>query len=112
MDGSPRTFCPIHPTLIVLMKNWHLIAYDIRDPKRLRLTATLLEGYGQRIQYSLFRCHLTSRLLQKVRWELTQILSTEDSLLIIPLCDHCAAKITVDGRPAQWDSYSSSYGMI
>ena len=31
------------------MKHWHLISYDVRDPKRLRKVAKMLEGYGTRI---------------------------------------------------------------
>ena len=32
-------------------KNWHLISYDVRDSRRLRLVARILEGYGERVQY-------------------------------------------------------------
>ncbi len=39
----------------------HLIAYDIRDPKRLRRVAKTMEGFGIRMQYSVFVCDLTSR---------------------------------------------------
>ncbi len=94
------------------MKGWYIIAYDVRDPKRLRLTANLLESYGQRIQYSLFRCQLNSRLLQKIRWELAQILEKEDSLLIIPLCSTCAGKITLDGRPAGWEEGHAPFEIV
>jgi len=66
-------------------KNWYLISYDIRDPKRLSQTARHLEGYGARVQYSLFRCRLTVRQLERLQWELTPILAPEDDLLIIGL---------------------------
>lgn len=39
----------------------HLVAYDIRDPKRLRQVAKIMEGFGIRMQYSVFVCDLTSR---------------------------------------------------
>ncbi len=39
----------------------HLIAYDIRDAKRLRRVAKTMEGFGIRMQYSVFVCDLTSR---------------------------------------------------
>jgi CRISPR-associated protein Cas2 len=35
-----------------------LIAYDIRDDKRLHRVARVCEDFGQRVQYSLFECHL------------------------------------------------------
>ena len=74
-------------------QNWHLICYDVRDPKRLRKTAKLLEGYGERVQYSIFRIRVTEHKLQKVRWELSEILTQDDSLLIVPLCQRCASKV-------------------
>jgi CRISPR-associated protein Cas2 len=64
---------------------WHLIRYDVRDPKRLRRVAKLLEGYGTRVQYSIFRCRLDHLSLEKLHWELNQIMESEDDLLVIPL---------------------------
>src|SRR3954454_11855619 len=68
---------------------WWLVCYDVRDPKRLRKTARHMEGYGERMQYSIFRCWLTSRQLQCLRWELTELLAAEDDVLFIPLCSMC-----------------------
>jgi CRISPR-associated protein Cas2 len=68
---------------------WWLVCYDVRDPKRLRKTAKHMEGYGSRMQYSVFRCWLTIRQLQCLRWELTELLKPEDDVLLIPLCAHC-----------------------
>ena len=73
--------------------NWYLVCYDIRHPKRLRKTAKLLEGYGERIQYSIFRVRITEHKLQKLRWELSEILFEDDSLLVIPICTRCGSKI-------------------
>lgn len=68
---------------------WWLICYDVRDAKRLRKTAKHMEGYGQRMQYSVFRCWLTPRQLECLRWELTELLKPEDDMLFIPLCATC-----------------------
>ncbi len=69
------------------------MSYDVREPKRLRRTAKHLEGYGVRLQYSLFRCHLSTREVERLRWELARILAPEDSILIIGLCPGCAARV-------------------
>ena len=74
------------------MRKWHLVFYDIREDERLRRVAKLMEGYGQRIQYSVFRCHLTSTELERLRWRLTQLTDPEDSVIIFPLCKHCAGQ--------------------
>lgn len=85
-------------------KSWYLVCYDIRDPDRWRPAYKLLQGYGQRIQYSIFRCKLTNRELEKLRWELTQILSAEDSLLLLGLCEPCVSRIELINRPEEWSS--------
>jgi CRISPR-associated protein Cas2 len=69
--------------------HWWLICYDVRDKKRLRKTAKHMEGYGERMQYSVFRCWLTVRGMEQLRWELTEILAPEDDVLFIPLCSGC-----------------------
>ena len=73
-------------------RRWFLIAYDVRDSKRLRRVAKHLSGYGDRLQYSIFRCRLSSRQLERLRWELGKILASEDNILIIGLCSRCARK--------------------
>ena len=72
---------------------WYLVSYDVRDPKRLRKAAKKLEGQGERMQYSVFRVWLTSRQMQKLRWELTEILADEDDVMFLPLCTDCVRGI-------------------
>lgn len=84
---------------------WWLVCYDVRNPRRLRRAARHMEGYGQRMQYSVFRCWMTERQMQRLRWELTELLKPEDDVLLIPLCARC-----VDGilgthealKPPDW----------
>ena len=47
-----------------------VVSYDISDDKRRRMVAKLLEGYGYRVQYSVFECDLSLKQLQKLRREL------------------------------------------
>lgn len=77
---------------------WHLVSYDVRDSKRLRRVAKLLEGYGERVQYSIFRVRLNAQKLEKLRWQLTELMSTEDDLLVIPLCERCAGRVDEHSR--------------
>ena len=44
---------------------WNLIAYDVRDPKRLRKASKILEGYGERIQFIVFACESTKKSWKK-----------------------------------------------
>jgi CRISPR-associated protein Cas2 len=40
------------------MRRRYIVAYDVTDPKRLRLTHRTLLGFGDPLQYSVFRCDL------------------------------------------------------
>jgi CRISPR-associated protein Cas2 len=73
--------------------HWWLVCYDVHDPERLRKAAKHLEGYGERMQYSVFRCWLTRLEMERLRWELTELLAAEDDVLLIPLCVACVAGI-------------------
>jgi CRISPR-associated protein Cas2 len=77
---------------------WWLVCYDVRDPERLRKAAKHLEGYGERMQYSVFRCWLTRREMERLRWELTELLEPEDDVLLIPLCGTCVEGIETTHR--------------
>ncbi len=80
-------------------RTWHLVCYDVRDDARLRRVAKLLEGYGERLQYSVFRCRLTPREEERLRWELTRAMASEDAWLIVPLCEACTERVRRrDGR--------------
>jgi len=93
-------------------KNYYLICYDIRCPKRWRKAYKLLQGYGERIQYSIFRCWLSQRGREKLRWELEKVLNTEDSLLLIRLSDQCVARIQSYNRPGSWSIEEAGYRII
>ncbi len=84
-------------------KNYYLICYDIRDPKRWRKAYKLLKGYGENIQFSIFRVRLNQRDREQLRWKLEQILAQEDSLLIAGLCQRCVQRIEACNRPEAWE---------
>jgi len=93
-------------------KLWYLIAYDVRDPKRLRCVAGHLKGYGVRLQYSLFRCRLTKRQVERLRWELMQITTDDDDILIIGLCERCAAKIRQRKEDLEWTKEVTGFEIV
>lgn len=83
-------------------KLWYLVAYDIRDAARWRKAYKLIRGFGTRLQYSVFRCRLTARQLEELRWQLERRLDAEDSLLLVGLCDGCVERIVTKNRPESW----------
>jgi CRISPR-associated protein Cas2 len=64
----------------------YLVAYDIRDDRRLRNVATCVEGYGERIQFSVFLCDLSDQEAVLLRGDVeARIKPSEDSVMIIDL---------------------------
>ncbi len=94
------------------MHKWHLVTYDVRDDGRLRRVARLLEGYGERLQDSVFRCRLGTVELQRLRWELTRLMADEDALLIIPVCDRCASGVASLRARQRWDCGPPSFTIV
>ena len=94
---------------------WYLVCYDVRDDKRLRKAAKLLEGYGERVQYSIFRCWLSRRQLERLRWRLSEELTTEDDVMFVPICERCVQGVVVTHshtkRP-DWPSAPSSHRIV
>ncbi len=95
--------------------HWWLVCYDVRDPERLRKAAKHLEGYGERMQYSVFRCWLTRLEKERLRWELTALLAPEDDLLLIPVCGACAAGICgthAEANETSWPSAPARHQVV
>lgn len=95
-------------------KSWHLVTYDVRDPKRLRRVAKKLEGYGERLQYSVFRCRLDRVGLEKLCWELAGILKEEDDLLVMPICGKCAERVPIHstGDQSSWAAAPPTFRIV
>lgn len=71
-----------------------VVAYDIPDDRRRGRVAKLLEGYGERLQYSLFECRLTKVQYLRMREELGKLLvPDEDAVSLYSLCAEDLAKI-------------------
>ena len=63
-----------------------LVCYDISHPKRLYRVAKTLEGYGSRLQLSVFECPLDKLRLAELKAELSDILQNdEDQILFVSL---------------------------
>ena len=64
----------------------YLVAYDIRDDRRLHSIAGCMEGYGMRIQYSVFVCDLSDREKVIMRGDIEGLMkASEDSVMLVDL---------------------------
>lgn len=90
-------------------KQWYVVCYDVMDARRWRRIYKLLHGYGRRLQYSIFRCRLTTRQMEQLRWKLEEILTAEDRLLILSLCEPCERRVAARNRPEAWQDEGKSF---
>lgn len=68
------------------MRNVFLVAYDIADDKRRLQVYKKLKGYGESLQFSVFRCRLTTNERLRLREEMwTLIDHGSDRVLLVDL---------------------------
>lgn len=78
-----------------------VICYDVvADRARLRAAKALLR-YGERVQGSVYECHLSMRELKSVQREVQGIIDpTTDRVRFYPLCERDRESAWVNGRQA------------
>ncbi|HDR15230.1 MAG TPA: CRISPR-associated endonuclease Cas2 [Desulfobacteraceae bacterium] len=67
------------------MANW-LVLYDIRNAKRLQKVAKVMEGFGSRVQKSVFEMSLRNRDLRVLRKKIQRIIEVEDFVAYFKVC--------------------------
>jgi len=68
------------------MRNVYLVCYDVADEKRLRRTYKKMRGFGDPLQYSVFRCELSPTERQSMKEALWSLLNWEhDRVMLIDL---------------------------
>jgi CRISPR-associated protein Cas2 len=78
---------------------FYVVTYDVPCDKRRRKIAKLLEGYGQRVQYSVFECVLTDNQYQELKQRMKKRVNlTEDSVRFYPLSGHTRSQIEAWGN--------------
>lgn len=76
-----------------------VVSYDIVDNKKRTRIANIMEDYGTRVQYSVFECNLTNKMLDKMIDEVLRYTDAEaDSLRIYEICEGCKSKIRIYGK--------------
>lgn len=86
-----------------------LVTYDVNTEdsegrRRLRHVAKACEGYGQRVQLSVFECRLNDTQLQRLICRLTDIIDRDvDSLRIYRLAEPRERSVVALGRDTYVD---------
>ena len=80
-----------------------LVVYDIPDDKRRTKLATFLEGYGRRVQYSVFECFLSlpdmRRLCAQVQ---RRVKESEDNVRFYWISEEAMSQVlTLGSKPPE-----------
>jgi len=77
----------------------YVICYDIPDDKRRTKLADILDGVGDRVQYSIFEAVMPKRLLDNLIGMIQEMIDPdEDQVVLYPLCSVCAGKRLALGK--------------
>ena len=72
----------------------YVISYDIPDNRRRNQLAKTLEGFGRRVQYSVFEAHLSRAQYAEMKRAVSGVIDTdEDSVRYYRLCGACAERV-------------------
>ena len=75
-----------------------IVVYDIPDNKRRTKLANFLEGYGRRVQYSVFECFLTLLQMQELYRKVEKrVKPEEDNVRFYWISEASAAKTLTIG---------------
>ena len=81
-----------------------IVAYDIHDKRRWRQVHTIVGGYGDRLQLSVYQCRLTARRRIELAARLEQVIRRDqDSVVLLDLGPAETVRLRVEalGRPFQ-----------
>lgn len=91
------------------MRSIYVVCYDISNDRRLRQVYKTMRGFGQHIQFSVFRCELSPRERMELIAAISPIINhDEDQVLLVnvgPADGRGAAVFQALGRPylaPQW----------
>jgi len=70
----------------------YLVTYDIDDDKIRNKISKILEGFGVRVQESVFECNLNKEEYDKLLKRLTKFSRENFNIRIYPLCKDCYSK--------------------
>jgi CRISPR-associated protein Cas2 len=77
---------------------FYIVVYDIPCDQRRKKVADLLEGYGQRVQYSVFECILPRSKFVELKKRLRPRLNLqEDKVRLYPLSQHTLEQVEIWG---------------
>lgn len=85
----------------------HLVSYDITSDRLRNKVAKILEGFGKRVQYSVFECNLTEKRYEELYGKLLELTDgmEDGSICFYYICKNCEGKRQIIGVPENMDRF-------
>jgi CRISPR-associated protein Cas2 len=84
------------------------VCYDVASHRTRRRVVKVLEGYGRRVQKSVFECRLSDQQYAQLKSKLSQLFKKEGDLVrYYRLCERCVGNVEFSGGgpPVQGKSH-------
>ncbi len=76
----------------------YVVVYDVSCNRRRKKVADVLEGYGRRVQFSVFECCLEAKKYQELKRKLGRYVKLpEDSVRFYPMSSHTRDQVEIWG---------------
>ncbi len=90
------------------MRHRYLVCYDVANAKRLRQIHKKMLGFGDPIQYSVFKCDLSAAEHALMRGTIQDVINARDDRIMIirigPVDDSSSKAVEFMGKPlAPWE---------
>ena len=81
----------------------YVVSYDIVSDRLRSKVAKVLLGYGKRVQYSVFECHVSQKNFEELYKKLALLMVDVDegSIRVYRLCGKCEQEIQELGLPKE-----------
>lgn len=89
-------------------RGFYVVTYDIPDDRRRGKVHTMLSGFGEWQQYSLFECFLTAKQYLRLEERLRTLThAQQDRVRVYRLCAGCLGRVCAIGqeRPQERTTY-------
>jgi CRISPR-associated protein Cas2 len=84
-----------------------VVVYDVSDDKRRLKLSHLLEGYGRRVQYSVFECFIGLEEMRQLYQRICKLMKDEDSVRLYWISKDAVSRVLTLGSPPPQEPPSS-----
>ena len=79
-----------------------VVVYDVPDDKRRLKLSKLLEGYGRRVQFSVFECFLTLEEMRKLHGTVAKKVKPDDDVRFYWITEDAVSRVlTLGSKPPE-----------